>query len=236
MKKWIAALALLATINANAQNFRLGLGVSPSVSWMNPISKSLKADGSVLNFSYGLLGDFAIKKSDNYFISTGLTIGENGGKMMFAQKAFDYGTGIDTFNNVSYSYRNKYVEIPLMIKLKTNEIGYMKYFLGIGMHVGFLASATAKIDLDPGHDLFVPNQKLYVNLRENNNLDGIMKDNIGFFRGSLHVTGGAEYNLAGKTWAFAGLYWDKGFTNIMASGSNLSVNNQSVGLQFGVFF
>src|SRR5580765_1493502 len=96
---------------------------------------SIKKNGSYIGFCYGLLMDVKIPK--NYAFSTGLIISYDGGKLNYLDSV-----KFNTLPNTTYppgtdvEYRLQYVEIPVSIKLMTNQIGYITYFGQFGLNAG----------------------------------------------------------------------------------------------------
>ena len=216
--------------------FQLGLQLSPNISWLNPDSEGATAEGSSFGFSYGIIGDFNI--AENYAFSTGITLVNMGGKISYPD--------VQEINQLSFNGRTeadirmKYVQIPLTLKLKTNQIGYMKYYGQFGV------SASINYDAQADTDFRYPGNT------SNFSRGGVdFGDDINLFRGSLIVGLGAEYNLSGNTSILMGVTFDNGFTNILSedtyesdgSGNALgeknkefkSINN-SIVLNVGVLF
>ena len=107
----------------------------------------------------------------------------------------------DTLVGLTYEYKNQWIELPISLKLKTNEIGYNTYFAQFGFSTGFRIRGRQNTSylLTTG------------NLNEEN-ID-VLKD-IAPFRIGLVIGGGLEYNFHGKTALVAGLTFNNGFTNI----------------------
>jgi hypothetical protein len=235
MKKCFFLFLVFAATTSFGQGFRFGMAGSSGLGWYLPQTKYLTANGATLNFAYGITADYEF--SDNYALNFGFNIGQNGGKLIFDSLIYQMpktptSSYFDTFVGLSYEYKNQWIELPISLKLKTNEIGYFKYFASFGIKPSILASAKARNMLSSNSttaDWF------FVNKKENDNLDKYREDNIIPVRASLLIQGGFEYNLGGKTSLFGALFFDKGFTNQM-SDPNLKANNSMVGLQVGVFF
>ena len=119
----------------------------------------------------------------------------------------------DIANDTSYhftgkldrTYRLQYVNIPILLKMRTNEIGYMTYFGAIGFDLGIRTRAFANDAFDwepsviPG-----PSDEKDVNIQ----------DRINLFRLGINLTVGGEFNLSGNTNAYFGIGWHNTFTNI----------------------
>jgi hypothetical protein len=235
MKKCFLLMAILVSTISYGQGFRFGITGNSGLGWYTPQTKYLKAAGSNLNFGYGITADYEF--SDNYAFNFGFQIGQNGGRLTYDTLEYQFPNpsgGIITEKKpgVTYEYKNQWIELPISLKLKTNEIGYLKYFASFGIKPGILSSARAR-NLESSNS--TTSDWFFVNKKENDNLDFFREDNIIPVRASLLIQGGVEYNLGGKTSMFGALFFDKGFTNQL-SDPNLKSNNSMVGLQVGVFF
>ena len=101
-------------------------------------------------------------------------------------------------DGVKLRYRLQYIEIPLAIKLRTEEKGYLRYYaelpiLTLGMNT------QARGDIEGGD----------VNVEKEN----ISKD-VSFFNFQLGLGGGIEYSISPSTSLVAGLYLHTGLNDI----------------------
>lgn len=206
MKKSLLALAAFVSLvsNVDAQDdksFRLGLQVAPNMGWLKSDEKGFESDGSRVGFRFGLLGDFQLGSNANYFFSTGLFLNNIGAKMKSSVTLADSAhTVVESKGEAKYQY----VELPLTIKLKTNEIGYMTYFGQIGFDTGLRTSAKAKVDDGDFEDI---------------------ADYSNIIRVALAVGGGVEYNFSGNTSAILGLKYSNAFTSVNdGDGANAKLN------------
>lgn len=209
--------------DTDKSKFHFGLKAAPALSWFVPSDKNFTNDGSKLGFGYGLMTEFNFSK--NYAFSTGLEILNAGGKIRFPDSTLSkkLNEKNDTFVVTSTSYGLRYINIPLLLKLKTNQIGAMTYFGQFGFDVSFkwraLANNEAKLNLTP---ITVKN----VNFSED----------INFVRLALNVGLGAEYNLTGSTSLVFSVNYNNGFTNAMVKKSKiLTDKNYSPLIQKSVF-
>lgn len=214
MKKIIAlSLVCLSTVAVFAQgNFRLGLQASPNFAWIK--SDIADANNKVgLKFNYGLITEFKI--SDNYLFSSGIGHAYDGGKLTAALK--------DTSEALEVNYAAQFINIPLLLKMRTKEIGYMRYFALFGLTTGI--KVGEKVSIDKGQDLVDPSIS-YVNL----------------FKASLTIGLGAEYNLGGSTNLIGGLTFNNNFTNMLDKDDSLLETSasknffNSVAVTIGVIF
>jgi len=198
----ISLFGLLSFAQTESEaNFQLGIQVSPSIGWFNPDSDGLSDEGTKIGFNFGLTADFNITK--NYAFATGLTIMSTGGKIDFPD--IIPVNGNETGGRTEADIRLNYVQIPLTLKLKTNQIGYMTYFaqFGFGLGVNYNAEADEEFRFPGGNGTI-------------NNDDVEYDDEISLIRSSLIVGLGAEYNLSGNTSVVLGLSLDNGINNILS--------------------
>src|SRR6185436_15972364 len=100
----------------------------------------------------------------------------------------------------------QYVELPLTLKLKTNEIGYMTYFLQVGVAPGVNIRSRADVTTTTQIDGKQP-----TTVKET----GIdIKDNINNINLSMVISAGVEYNLSGNTNLLLALTFNNGFLDI----------------------
>jgi opacity protein-like surface antigen len=218
----ITAPSLLAQENSGV---RFGLKLSPNLSMLRSETKELKAAGNTLGYTFGLMTEFPIGGSGNYRFATGLSLNKVGGR-----------TSRDTatisnkvVNNLETTYKLQYIELPLTVKMMTNEIGYMRYFAQVGFSAGFNIAAKADMIYE-----LQPNSTRTEMENEN------VMDDINLFRIGLVVGAGAEYNFSGNTSLLFGITYNNGFTNIanfeLAGGKKARLLNNYLELTVGMFF
>jgi hypothetical protein len=116
----------------------------------------------------------------------------------------------DTATQFRYKLENRiikanYVNIPVALKMKTNEIGYMTYFGEFGANINVLVKSRVKKD----EGIQVPVGSNFVN----EDLD--MTKSTGLFNIGLKIGGGAEYNVSGNTSIFFGVHYNHYFLNAL---------------------
>ncbi|MFP5471348.1 MAG: outer membrane beta-barrel protein [Bacteroidia bacterium] len=222
MKKFFAAaITLLFATNIVAQDkdIRFGLSATPSLNWYKPEDlQKFKSNGVGLGFGWGL--DVEFKISDIASFYTGLKLNNDRGKLTFLDSLgyelidgkFSASTPVDSNNFYllyDRSYKANYVALPLGIKMKTNEIGYLTYFGQFGLITGIKTKATAN-DNSAKYDL---KNKTAAQKAQVSNLD--INDDMQLFRFQLSIGGGAEYNLSGSTALVFGVNYNLGFSNVL---------------------
>lgn len=230
---FLLAIGLQGFSQQDYKKFRMGFKVTPSISWMQPKDNNMTSEGARLGFGFGLVSDIFF--AENYAIGTGLNITWNGGKINYLQE-----TQIEEASYImrqSRNIRTQFIEIPLTIKLRTNEIGYITYWGQFGLGLGFNLQTFTDDVYD--YQLF------------KNELDGSISwdktdlpseefekeninDEIGFARASLIMAAGIEYNLSGSTSILAGVEFNNGFTNVFNNERGVEQNNNEEALFEGV--
>ncbi len=213
MKKLITTSALMVLIlsgswaQAPSQTLHFGLKLAPILSWSDTNIEGQEDDGSSIGFIYGLMTDFRF--TENYAFSTGIELSQRKGKTK--HNTLDYSTKFDF----------QYIDLPVALKLSTNEIGYMKYFGKFGFIPGFNVKATYDID---SNEPAVPSVK-----------DKKFSSEVNIFNVGLIIGVGAEYNISGKTSLMVELLYNNGFIDILKE-NNTQLKTDYIALNLGVYF
>lgn len=226
MKKIIAFVLVLATsLSVSAQDaaslrkHRFGLRIAPGISYFGVDKLGQENDGFNYAFGYGLQYEYAL--SENFSIVSGVLMNSFRGNVTYSDslyfvfnKTVSGQSKVDTANQIlSRKYTFKSVDIPLKLKLKTPEIGYLTYFGEFGTTLSVIYdSYTSKNEVilnegDTKSELAGDEEKLDAN------------DDVSWFRGSLNIGAGVEYNLVGNTSLLIGVNWNSAFTNILGKKS-----------------
>lgn len=218
MKKIILffLVAMLTTsLSAQTKAWKIALHVDPNVSWIKPDNRNITAGDNKLKFGFGLSIDKMF--TDNYAIGTGFNILNTGGQLSY----FRYKPnedGLLTMSKINRTYNLQYLEVPITLKLRTNEIGYITYWaqIGLGAGVNVKAKSDDEIQYYLTSDSGTANENDWlVNAAEETREDEDISSEIGIFRASLIVAGGVEYNLSGDASIVAGVSYNNAFTNIL---------------------
>jgi len=245
MKKIITAVIIVALgFNSNGQgnekDFRFGLKIEPSFNWLSPDkAEKFESGGIKMGFGIGAMTDF--KLGGNVWLSTGVAVDFNGGKLNYLDNTitdssgfypgyFHYSSGqssgivsVDDVNTAlldtasttfsEYSFlklkertiRAQYVNIPLFIKMKTKEIGYLTYFGQFGLNTSIKTKARST---DAGDIISATNLA-------SSDLDDLdIEKEVNLFKLAGSIGGGFEYNLSESTSLSVGIVFDYGFTSL----------------------
>ncbi|HPB02888.1 MAG TPA: porin family protein [Bacteroidales bacterium] len=226
MKKIVLALILFAAFAfvSNAQNekfFRFGLHANTGLIWMKPDQDSLEYQGMKIGLGWGFIGELTI--ADNFSFATGFDINYMGGKLQKLGVLYTFdGDTVPSLASVTSNYRFQFLDIPLTLKMKTNEINYITYFARIGGSIGICLNAKADQEYSP-----------LSGDRKETISDQDLKDEKKFLRANFLISGGLEYSLGGTTTALAELSFVNGLTYQLED--TKSIGNYIM-LKFGIMF
>ena len=226
---------------------RLGLNLNPNLSWFKSNTDGYEGSGSKFGFSYGLMVEYFF--TPNSMLSTGIDLLYAGGDLKY--KGTTSGLPQNSSADVEQSYNLRYIDLPLVLKFKTNEIGYFSYYGQFGLKVGFNYKANSDNSYSYNDPLYPINQTYTTSVKN-------AKGDINFINMCLVVGVGVEYNISGNTSVVLGVTFNNGFINQLdtkthqldASGSAIvdannepvytdkvaSANLNYVALNIGVFF
>lgn len=235
-----ALLFLAQTISAqDERDFRVGFKVIPGLTWMKAKTNNVQGDGMGVAFSFGMMGD--LRLADNYFFSSEILVTSMTNRVRLRPDsiyALDNNPGA-TYNNISYKYSLKYIEIPLTFKFRTKESSGMRYWGQIGLAPGFIIGNQATILTKPAGSnstAFPTDERFIPNDSENDRFHfSKFEDNISFARASMILGAGIEINLSENTSFYTGLRFNNGFTDVL-SDSRSKMSNNILGLEIGLFF
>ncbi|MCD4834151.1 MAG: PorT family protein [Bacteroidales bacterium] len=216
MKKYlfIAILALIS-VKAFSQSTRFTVFVDPQFSWMSSDIKTVESDGSKFGVNIGLNLDKFF--APNYALMTGISIDNTGGNLTFEDDKKIKISGTDTTLNPGSTvhYKLQYINIPLGLKLKTNEIGYLTFFTHLGINGGINIKATGEVD--------------DFELDSENISEEIKLFNLGYYIGA-----GAEYSIGGNSAIILGLTYTNGFIDITDDSDKVTLGNFAI--RIGILF
>lgn len=207
-------LSVSAQEDGDFKKFKFGFKVDPNLSWMSPKSDDLTNDGLLFRASYGLNAD--IMFSSNYAFGTGLTVMGNGGYLSYLDTETRDNDDTEYIVLRKRKYKLKYVEVPLTIKLRTDEIGYATYWGQFGLGLGFSTNAKGEDEIKFISSRLAGEPNWNVSDKQDvvdENID--ISDDIAPVRASLIVGAGVDYSLSGNTSLMFGLTYNNGFTNVL---------------------
>ncbi|MEA3462027.1 MAG: porin family protein, partial [Bacteroidota bacterium] len=156
--------------------------------------------------------------AENYAFVLGFGINNIGGKLLYADSTIFLSKG-DTLllePNQSAKLNLQYIDIPIGLKLKTEEMGYATYFLQLGFNPMFRLNARATSD--------------EASLDKEDISESIILFNLGY-----HVGIGIEYKLGGSTALIGGLRWNGGLTDV-TDNDRANVKTNALSINLGILF
>jgi hypothetical protein len=201
--KALILLILLSSTTVFAQNkaFQFGFKGAANLGWFSTDAQGYNNEGSHFGGAWGFTADIFLM--ENYSFTTGFDVLYLNSKISFPdQKPHDIlGVMVDGIS--SRKYKTKYVELPLILTMKTNKIGQFKYFAQIGFGMSFLLSAKAD-------EKFVTENG---NMNQSETINAY--DDLRFTRQSLIIGAGIEFPIQGSTYLRCGFKLDNAFVNIL---------------------
>ncbi len=196
---------------------QFGIKLGTNIGWLKSDAEDYSSEGSSFGFNWGFITDFNL--APNYGLTTGFNITYNNGKLKYPHVQ-------DTVSGVMQrKYKLQYLEIPLCLKMRTKQIGYMTYYGKIGFGVSFNLKAKAK-------DVF------NVEPEETRNI----QDDIVLMRESLIVGAGCQYSVGGSTSITLEILFNNGFSDILKGNNSAdeSIENDAtskyIEINLGVIF
>lgn len=256
MKKvWLLSLSIMfASASFSQENiFSLGFNVSPNIGWLSVTDTDIEDDYSFdhegstarMGFAYGLMVEYHF--TENYHLSASVNHLMTGGRFTGTNTE----TGDLTLPTVAnqdkvyfatnYSpVKLNYLHIPVGLRLKTNEIGYFRYFGNLGFAGAFGIGSKTDVNLS------------YYEFDEANNTavaeTDVLRENTEFqarFLSTFFTVGaGAQYSMGGNTLLHFGLDVNIGLGNIVSKNEyqaynniseNMTAKNSYVALNVGIF-
>jgi len=230
MKKTLTLLLLASlTLPAIAQDakvgpqqrkkFRMGLNVSPSVDWFQTTTAGLDLEAVRVKFGAGITGEYAF--GNNYALTFGLEYKGAGGALAFQNAYYLSKEDLNApFELKTRNYRYDYVNIPITMKLMTNEIGYFTYFAQVGVDLSILASAKGYdkgnvVDTLAGMQTFTAKERDYRDIYGSSSFGQVR----------LRVGVGAEWNFSGNTSLVFSVTYHHGFIDMLRDADGDDIAN-----------
>lgn len=207
MKKIVAlaVFCLMVTCALSAQSdIRFGFQVSPTFSWMTTSTNRINPSGTNLGLKLGMIGEYYFR--ENYAMTSGIGFAFNHGGTLQHEVSGKYWTkselssSLDTLpTGVKLKYGIQYIEIPLALKMRTREFGYIRYFVEPGFVLSFKSQAKGEIN-----GVGVGDEANDINIRKEVNLLNL----------SVGANGGIEYTLSESTSLIGGIGFQTSFTDV----------------------
>lgn len=194
--------------------FQFGFQLSPSISWMTTDDNGVDGNGTALGLKLGTVAEYRF--AENYALVSGIGFHFNTGGTLQSQYGGRFLTesvpegdpfnnpNVPTEGNVSIDYSIQYVEIPLGLKLRTREFGYLTYtaeapVFTLGIRSNVKGSLSGGGQSDKVEDVTA-------------------KKEVSPLALAWGFGGGAEYSVSESTRLFGGLRFSRYFTDVTKDG------------------
>jgi hypothetical protein len=218
MKRLLALLIILiALIPARSQPpMKFSVHVDPQFAWFRSDDESAQPDGSIFHIQAGLQMDYFF--AENYAFALGVDINNLGGNLLYTDSTefSSKGEPVQVVPGQSIKQNLQYIDIPVGLKLKTEELGYATFFFQLGFNpmININAKGTsdaASMDKDD------------------------IRENIHLFCLGYHAGLGVEYNLGGSTSLIGGIRWTSGLTDV-TDNDRADIKLNALSVHLGILF
>ena len=221
----------------STNGFSFGFKLGPVFDWIGSTTGAAKDEGMEVGFGLGVVAEYDFAK--NYAIVSGVNVNMNRGHYSFDNARLVMGAdsvAVPEIYSIDRYYKSTIYEVPLMLKMMTNELGNLplRAYAQVGAGLGYSQRVKVK---DDNADEYSATNKEYSNLRV-----------------SLKIGAGAKYAIGESTCVFAGVYFSHDFINNINSTTpnyykyyngdkdlgeretRLNVLQNHIGIEVGVLF
>ena len=231
-------MALSLSVSAQYKGFSFGFKLGPGFDWTGSTTGAAMNESTRMGFGVGVVAEYYF--AENYAIVTGINVNMLRGHYSFENGHMDSVAGFSTFSVDRY-YKSTVYEIPLMLKMVTNQYGNLpiRYYAQVGGGIGYAQKVMVKDAYNGTTD-----EKYHQSDKEFSNL-----------RASMKIGAGAQYAIDESTRVFAGLYFSHDFINninylspnhygyyyengekIKERETKLNLLQNSIGIEIGILF
>lgn len=250
-----ALLIIFGTVGAMAQEtqFSLGFMANPNVGWISAEDLDfddnidVESSGARMGFTYGVVGEYHFTNNYHLVIGAGhaFTGGSFSGVNNSADQPLPTADDLTVYNGVNYDpVKLQYIHVPILLRLKTNEIGYIRYFGNIGFAFNFGLNGKTSVKLSgteymedgDGEPQIVP----FADREPSSDLNF----NASLLNPYLVVGIGGQYSLGGNSRVHVGIDYNNGLSNIISNKEveayddifeNSRFQNSYISINLGIF-
>ena len=211
---FLITISQRGVVNAQ-QSIGFKIHADPLAGWFSSHDSDVAAKSAKAGFNFGLT--FNKYFHENYAFSTGLSLITAGGNISY-NNAFTLElkdpAKINPESKLVYSIR--YLAVPIGLKLRSNQIGYVSIFANVGLDPKFILGGKVE----------VPS----LNIAKENADNMLSRLSMGY-----HVIGGVEYSLGGTSAIVLGIRFDSNFTDATKH-PDTKIMHKMLGLHLGFNF
>ncbi len=240
----VIAAAIMFNTNVFSQKisednkYEFGLRIAPAISWLTPDSKSISANGISLDWNYG----FTVSKliNDRYALGTEINVVSITSKIKFDNVFLETKNGNNTATDLSMAYNLKYIQMPILFKMRTNSINnskfrvYGEFGLGLGLLIRSKADVSSSLIKIDNMDVDNPDVTDRFTIKENAN-SASLDQKINFFNPAFIIGGGTQYDAFTNTKLYVGLRYNGGMIDILKE-NRWTATNSFTSLNLGIIF
>lgn len=213
MKRFIICCFIIAatftTLSAQYKPFQLGLKASPTIGWFNASDVGIKGGSAHMGFLGGFIAE--INFTENYMILTGLNYHYTKGRLTF-DRYYPKTSTPSIYDlklcSVEQTVAFQYVEIPLAVKLRTNQFGRFRFYGNVGLNTAFRFSARADSKYTLKDDpIGIAETKEFLK-------EDVRKDYY-LVRESLLIGGGVDFSIDESSYVSAGINFNTSLNNLV---------------------
>lgn len=217
---FFVSLSTFAQRTADDNRFEFGLRIAPIISWTSSDSKTLEPGGNSLDWNYGLT--LSKKINERYLWSTEINVAYINTKMKFTSVDYEKGSMSGSGFDVNLTYHQSYIEIPLLIKMRTNEIkDNMRIYGEFGLGNSFLFRNKADVDSKTSAlnitnmDVDNPDASDKFTLKHSDNQQ-TASIQLNAYRMSMIIGAGAIFDINSTSHLYAGLRYNGAINDMMS--------------------
>ncbi len=235
MKKILLSVIALATLqismaqDAADKKFQAGLVAGTGLNFQNMGTKHVEKNGVGSDFLIG--GNLNYMFNESIGLTTGIEFDFSKTKFKSGPNQLYYyfddskiigfedrSTAKGIFKMTERSQKSTYLTVPTMLLFRTKYIGYIRYFGKFGMRHSFLLSQKSN---DLGQAYTITPTGLPVESAGTTGQENMKASNeVWFYKGSIGIAGGAEWNFSGSTCLVAELGYYYGITPLYYNRNN----------------
>ena len=218
MKNILFILGIICFIqtsaNAQVENMQFGFQLSPTFSWMNSNSNQINSNlVPPLGIKIGAIGELMFNERYSFVGGMGLAFNQ-GGTLRYNDGIIpvselskpEFKDQLSTLRDVDVKYSLQYLEVPVGLKMRSNEFGYFRYYIKAPeITVGFRTKARGDILAD-GVDT----------------QSEIFNDDVPFLNLFWGLGGGVEYSISQNTRLIGGLFFQQSFLDTTSDKATLA--------------
>jgi hypothetical protein len=218
----IVVFGAIPSLTGQDRALRIGFQTSPLISWVSNNNNLIVRNGGSFGLKLGTTADIYFK--ENYSFTTGINLAfheggefqyEIGGNYLPKSDLSDplLQTGDKPMpDGTRIRYSLQYVEIPLGLKIRSKEIGYIRYFVEAPVFTfSFLTRGRGTIQTD---DSKYEQENIYKDLSVANLFWG--------------VGAGIEYSISENNSLVGGLYYQNGLLDFTRDNGHTAIDNPEV--------